>query len=76
MMSHAQPADPDALRRALAAVRRAIVAAARATARLAAATARWLRGEPPEGEKHLTRAERKRLRKEKLREIQSSKKSH
>ena len=76
MTTHAQPAEPDALHRGLAAIRRAIVAAARATAHFVAATAKWLRGERPEGERHLSRAERKRLRKEKLRELQAAKKTH
>ena len=76
MTTHAQPADPDVLRRGFAAVWRAVVAVAHATARLAVATARWFRGERPEDERHLSRAERKRLRKEKLRELQSSRKAH
>ena len=70
MAAHAHTAHPDdPLHRAAAATWHAIRVAASAVARFTVAVVRWCRGADADREKNrLPRAERKRLRKEKLRE--------
>ena len=67
--AHTAPHD-DPLHRAAAATWHAIRVAAGAVARFTVAVVRWCRGADCDREqKRLSRAERKRLRKEKLREV-------
>jgi hypothetical protein len=75
MAARVHPAPDDAIHRALAAARHAVHVTARAIARFAAAVVKWCRGEDECDDKPLCRSERKRLRKEKLRQLKATKKA-
>lgn len=75
MAAHAHSAHPDPLRRALAAAWHALRVTAAAVARFTVSVVRWCRGVDREQQPRLSRTERKRLRKEKLREALSHRKT-